>query len=102
MPPQHEGWDRVSAAQCEHFAAGAASRRASIPSVDRDERLPQLQPIKGRESAGTSTAAIHTMTLAVMLLNSRTANPRCPKMRGYQDGPNFRARTANPIDLTSL
>jgi hypothetical protein len=44
---------------------------AEDTAARRGESLPRLQAIPGRVSAGTSMAASHTKTFAVMLLHSR-------------------------------
>jgi hypothetical protein len=68
VPPQQEC--RARAAQRGHFAAGMACVPAGFHAVDRGEGRMQLQAVKGRVSAGTSTAASHTRILAVMLLQN--------------------------------
>jgi len=62
--------------QCGHVATGAASAGALSSFTARAEWSAQLHAIRGRDSTGTSTAASQRRTLAVILLQNRTAGPR--------------------------
>lgn len=70
---QHDGSIRDPRSQLRHAGTGAAAEQPTCCSVGGSVWLPQSQTVRGRASAGTSTAASQTITRAAILLWNRTA-----------------------------